>query len=144
MTQNITENQAHCKSIADRLELVAEGRLYICPECGEFFDCNETEEGPEYTTICPECDKELDTNALEQMTMFDYFNDCYNIEYRIDANGEYKSVELMVACGGPNIYVDTKTATVNLYWWGDSASWDFSRDTANAIDEAFEELWACR
>ncbi|MDY3987774.1 MAG: hypothetical protein SOY88_00235 [Massilioclostridium sp.] len=140
MTNTMTENQKQCKFIADRLEQIAEGILYHCPECGEFFNA----EDEEYNTICPECGKTLDTDLLESVSMLDFFQDCYNIEYRIDSNGGYKSVELMVACGGPNIYVDTKTASVNLYWWGDSAEWRLNSEAVNTIDDSFEELWQCQ
>ena len=49
----------------------------------------------------------------------------------------------MVACGGPNIYVDTGSGQVELYWWGDSAKWGIDRNAVVAIDEAFEELFNC-
>lgn len=42
----------------------------------------------------------------ECQSLYDYFDDVYDIEYRIDGEGNYKSVSLMIACGGPNIYVD--------------------------------------
>lgn len=142
-TINLTENQAQCKFIADTLEQIAEGRLYLCPECDEFFNGNDSKEDTELNTICPRCGKVLETDYLESVSMLDYFENCYNLEYRIDPRKEYKSVQLMVACGGPNIYVDTSSAQVELYWWGDGAKWPLSSDTVAAIDEAFEELWNC-
>lgn len=144
MTNTISENQAHCKHIADTLEQIAENSVYKCPECGEFIQWNNDEYNTEDATYtCPHCNEVIEENELEAVSMLDYFQDCLDIEYRVTSKNEYKSVQVMVACGGPNIYVDTKTAAVELYWWGDSASWQMSRDTATAIDEAFEELWEC-
>ncbi|MEG2571020.1 MAG: hypothetical protein RSA70_06255 [Clostridia bacterium] len=140
----MTENQAHCKQIAETLEQIAENNVYKCPECGEFITWNNDEYNTEDATYnCPHCKKTVDESELEAVSMLDYFEDCYNIEYRVASHTEYRSVQVMVACGGPNIYVDTKTAAVELYWWADSADWALSRDTVIAIDEAFEELWKC-
>jgi hypothetical protein len=47
----------------------------------------------------------------------------------------------MIACGGPNIYVDTASKAVELYWWGDRASYLLLSDTVDAIDECFSELF---
>lgn len=145
----ISENTKTCKSIADDLEAIAEGTLYRCPDCGEQYaleDAEEAEEGseewPDVTRyVCPHCGTEIE--EPESVSMLDFLGDCYNIEWRLDSNREYKSVQVMVACGGPNIYVDTNTAAVELYWWGDSAKWNIRREAVAAIDEAFEELFNC-
>ena len=49
----------------------------------------------------------------------------------------------MVACGGPNIYVDTGSKAVELYWWTDRASYSLLSETAEAITAEFEELYNC-
>ena len=51
----------------------------------------------------------------ECQDLYDYFDEVYDIEYRIDDRGEYRSVKLMIACSGPTIYVDTGDAYVKLY-----------------------------
>ena len=136
------ENFEHCRSIAQEIEQLAEGVLYKCPHCGEIYsieDAEETEDGH----ICPACSEKIEESEAEQISAYDYFSDALDITYLIGSDGSYRSVRLLVACGGPNIYVDTGSATVDLYWWGDRASCGFSRDAAETIDKAFTELYAC-
>ena len=47
----------------------------------------------------------------------------------------------MVACGGPNIYIDTMTGCVELYWWGDRASGYISSDVRDALNEWAQEAF---
>ena len=141
-TITVDENREHCKLIAERLDAIAENRCYRCPHCGnliEWDDDQYNEDEARYT--CPECGEEFDESDLEAVSMGDYFNDVYDIEYRVDAEKNYRSVCLMVACGGPNIYIDTAERAVLLYWWGESARYNLLSSTAEAIDEVFEEYY---
>lgn len=138
--QTDEENRRHCESIASELDDIASGRLYICPECGEWTEAEEDADGE---IRCAHCGEIIDPDCCEQVTMYDYFNDCFDIEYTINSEGEYKGVRVMVACGGPNIYVDTVRGSVNLYWWTDTASAPLWSDTIEAIDQDFEELYTC-
>lgn len=144
MTQTETdrENREHCKRIAEELEAYAEGRIYKCPHCGEIYDNDEAEE-TEDGHKCPHCGEEIEDGDAEQQSLYDYFDDVYDIEYRISGSGEYRSVALMVACGGPNIYIDTGNRQVELYWWGDRANYPIHYDTVDEIDAWAEELYTC-
>ena len=79
----------------------------------------------------------------ECQSLYDYFDDVYDIEYRIDGRGEYRSVRLMIAGGSPNIYVDTDDAYVKLYWGSTQVSAPFSYTASDAIDDIFEEYYKC-
>lgn len=138
--QTDEENRRHCESIASALDDIASGRLYICPECGEWTEAEEDADGE---IRCAHCGEIIDPDNCEQVTMYDYFNDCFDIEYTINSEGEYKGVRVMITCGGPNIYVDTVRGSVNLYWWTDTASAPLWSDTIEAIDQDFEELYTC-
>ncbi len=144
MTQEQTdnENRERCKRIAEEVEAYAEGRVYKCPHCGEFYsidDADETEDGH----ICPACGEEIEEGDAEQASLYDYFDDVYDIEYRISGRKEYRSVCIMISCGGPNIYIDTRTKQVELYWWGDRASYPIRYDTVDEIDNYFEDYYNC-
>ena len=139
------ENTEHCKRIAEDLEAIAAGNVYKCPTCGEIIDLEtaskmEHEEG-DFLYSCPNCAELLYEGQMEQYTLWDYFNDVLDIEYRTYSDRTFKSVRLMVACGGPNIYIDTQTENVELYWWGETARYPIERDTVEEINNIFEELF---
>lgn len=140
------ENRETCRRIAEELEAHEAGRVYRCPECGQTFECEdldelerEAEDWPGYVYALP-CGCETTTEP-EQMSIYDYFSDCLDVEYRCDARREYRSVCVMVTCGGPNIYIDTESKAVELYWWGDRASYSLLPDTVEAVDAWAAEYW---
>jgi len=49
----------------------------------------------------------------------------------------------LVAFGGPNIYVDTFTGKVELYWWTERAEWNLEREAIEEIDFFGRELYDC-
>ena len=59
---------------------------------------------------------------------YDYLSDVLEIKYITenddddDDEGEYLGARVLVSFGGPNIWIDTRTCTVEGYWWGDEAT----------------------
>ena len=74
---------------------------------------------------------------------FDYLSDILDIEYYVNGQGEYLGARILVAFGGPNIWIDTRFERVEGYWWGDSFTQSYYRDEMD-IDGACSELWGCR
>ena len=133
-------NRDHCRRIAKELEQYAAGNVYKCPDCGEYITLRDDFDGDKYK--CPDCGTVHEIEYLEQQTMWDYLEDCLDIEYRISSDREtVRSVQICVAWGGPSIYLDTETKNVELYWWGDRASYPMSYDVCDALDEWAQELW---
>lgn len=133
-------NREHCKQIADGLERVANGTAYICPDCRNSFNEDDLENhwnGDAYT--CPDCEGV----ELEQESVFDWLSDALDFEYTINRDGSYKACRVMVAFGGPTIYVDTLHEQVELYWWTDRASYPISKDAAIELDATVEDYWNC-
>lgn len=135
------KNYNHCKGIANTVRDYANGRYYACPDCGETIYTSENWLGEKYK--CPNCGEVINYYDLRPLTLWDYFDDVFDIEYRIGSNKEYRSVRVMVACGGPNIYIDTASKNVGLYWWTESAHYPLDYDTVEEIDNYFEELFNC-
>jgi hypothetical protein len=134
------ENREHCRRIAESVEAYANGNIYRCPECDEIIELPD-DVGDKYR--CPDCETVHDIDDLEQLGLWDYFDDALDIEYRIGSDRRLRSVQIMVACGGPNIYIDTASRQVELYWWGDRASYPIDRDVCGEIDTWAEELYQC-
>ena len=138
------ENRATCKSIARAVELYAYGNAWKCPHCGEINPLDDIyEEDRENEYMCPDCGEVIDRDELENLTLYDYFSDCLDVEYRCGSDREYRSACIMIACGGPNIYIDTATKNVELYWWTDRATYPLSYDAAEAVDDWAREYWEC-
>lgn len=130
----------HCRRIAWELEAYAAGQVYRCPDCGRTIHAPD-DMGDKYR--CPDCGQVHDVDNLESLGIWDYMEDILDIEYRCGSDREYRSVQIMVACGGPNIYIDTASKAVELYWWGEKAKYWLNSDAVAAVDEWAEEYWRC-
>jgi len=82
------------------------------------------------------------TDDGEEMTAFDYLEGALDIEYIVNSKGEYLGARVLVAFGGPNIWVNTRTGIVEGAWWADRAEASFTDNIG--LDDALAELWACR
>lgn len=135
------ENRAHCKHIALELDAYVNGEVKRCPECGEIHRRDWDDVGDAFK--CPNCGDVASVDDWEWLGVYDFLADVYNIEYRTSGRGadDLRSVCVMVACGGPNIYIDTESKNVELYWWSDRAWYPLSSDAVNAVDEWADELW---
>lgn len=77
-----------------------------------------------------------------EFSAYDYLQDALDIEYIVNGKGEYLGARILVAFGGPNILVNTRTHTVEGAWWSERADASFTDNLG--LDEALEELWNCR
>ena len=89
-----------------------------------------------------EWNKDRDVESEGEFSAFDYLQDALDIEYIVNNRGEYLGARVLVAFGGPNIWVNTRTGTVEGHWWADKAFASFTDNLG--LDEALEELWNCR
>ena len=121
------------RRIAEDLDAYAEGRAYTDEDGNSVILSDLSEDAPDDWEPCG---------------MWEYFDDVYNIRYVVDGDLDYCGVNVMIACGGPNIWVDTYSQTVDLYWGGDHVSYELWSSTTDEIDEIFREqyetLRSCR
>lgn len=127
------------------LENLIEGYIERNNNCFEYPDDYEPLSEDEQDEL-NEATEELEgiqtkLNNGEAFNLYEYFEDCLDIEYRINSRGEYRSVEIAVGLGGPNIYVSTDDNSVKLYWGSDRAEWYITSDAAAIIDSIFEECY---
>lgn len=141
---NDYDNTAHCIDIANELDAFASGNMIRCPECGEIVSA-PYEEGESVELDCG-CKVDIDDlDDLDEVNIYDYFEDhIYDIEYTISGDFDYRGVRVMIACGGPNIYVNTNNKRVELYWWGDTAYAALSDHAVEVIDAYFEDGYNMR
>jgi len=72
----------------------------------------------------------------------EYMENVYDIEWITHRDHSYKAARLLVAGGGPNIWVNLHTDTVDGYWWGDHCKHSF--DDNIGLNDYLEELHACK
>jgi hypothetical protein len=80
------------------------------------------------------------TPTLDDANQF--MDGVYNIEWITHQDHSYKAARLLVAGGGPNIWVNLQTNTVNGYWGSDKFSWSFQDNIG--LDDYLEELHGCK
>ena len=93
------------------------------------------------TMTCKRIAEELAEISNDYEALIEYFDDALDIEYRIGANKEYRSVRVAITLGGPNIFIDTKTDSVDLYWGTEHASYLIRSDVVYYIDSIFREYF---
>ena len=82
-------------------------------------------------------------DELEEKGAFAFFEEqgIYNLEFTVDADLEYKGARVMIACGGPNIYIDTCKGSIELFWGCKETYWYLSPGCRTDVDSYFEELF---
>ena len=69
----------------------------------------------------------------------EFMEHVYNIEWICHQDKTYKAARLLVAGGGPNIWVNLQTDTVDGYWGGDKYSHGFVDNIG--LEEICEEIY---
>jgi len=77
-----------------------------------------------------------ENNTMKQLESF--IDGVYNIEWITHQDHSYKAARLLVAGGGPNIWVNLQTNTVDGYWGSDKFSWGFQDNIG--LDEYLQEM----
>lgn len=138
------DNTARCIEIANELDALASSNMIRCPECGEIVNL-PYEEGEGVKLDCG-CKIDIDDlDDLDGVTMWDYLEDnALDIEYTINSDLSYKAARVLITFGGPNIYIDTNTSRVELYWGSSKAYAYIGYRTRDAIDAYFEDEYRVR
>jgi len=71
-----------------------------------------------------------------------FMEDVYDIEWITHQDHTYKAARLLVAGGGPNIWVNLLSNTVDGYWGCDKVEHGFIDNIG--LDDYLEELHGCR
>ena len=77
-----------------------------------------------------------ENNTMKQLEAF--MDGVYNIEWITHQDHSYKAARLLVAGGGPNIWVNLQTNTVDGYWGADKRSYGFVDNIG--LDDYLQEL----
>ena len=71
-----------------------------------------------------------------------FLNDehCLDIQYIVDKDKKYLGSRVLVAFGGPNIWINTQKREVEGYWWGEQATAKYYYDS-DELDEVAKEYY---
>jgi hypothetical protein len=89
----------------------------------------------------PKISKDDGGEAIELQTAHEWMEDVYDIRYIVDREKRYLGAELMVAGGGPTIWVNLDTKYVEGYWGGDQVTEPFTDNLG--LDDYCEEMYGC-
>ena len=73
---------------------------------------------------------------------FDYLSDALDFEWILNSDRTLKGARILVAFGGPNIWINTVTEQVEGYWYQDKVIMSYYRDELN-LDDAIETIYGC-
>ena len=76
----------------------------------------------------------------KEITASEWMEHVYDIRYIVDREKRYMGAELMVAGGGPTIWVNLYTKEVEGYWGTDRVQWAFQDNLG--LDDYMEDLYA--
>ena len=93
---------------------------------------------------CEEQLRRMCKNIAEEITAgkenaHEWTEHVYDIEWITHQDHRYKAARLLVAGGGPNIWVNLQTNTVDGYWASDKVSWGFVDNIG--LDDYLEEIY---
>jgi len=77
-----------------------------------------------------------ENNTMKQLESF--IDGVYDIEWITHQDHSYKAARLLVAGGGPNIWVNLQTNTVDGYWGADKRSYGFVDNIG--LDDYLQEM----
>ena len=86
-------------------------------------------------------DEQEDGSVEQRGGAHAWMEDTYDIRYYVDREKQYLGAEIMVAGGGPTIWVNTYTKYVEGYWGGDKVLEPFIDNLG--LDDYCEELYGC-
>lgn len=138
-------NQERCEWYAEMLEDAAFGRLYKCPECGEWVTyvevTNKDADGDD-VTLYRMSDGHTSDDKPEEITIYDWISEMvFDWEFVIGRDMRYKYAVLTIAYGGPTVEVDTFHSTVTLHFGIESVVCGYNPRIALILNDHFEELW---
>ena len=107
--------------------------------------------GEQLRRMCKTIAEEITSGKTERLSDYDskcevileagrFMEDVYDIRYIVDREKRYYSAELMVAGGGPTIWVNLNTKEVEGYWGTDRVQWAFQDNIG--LDDYLEDLYA--
>jgi len=118
------------EDIAEHLDDIAAGALY------------ENEHGEYVRVMNPEAISEDD--ELTEVSIYDYLDDNFGCWFLLDWDLEVIGGRIMVAFGGPNIYIDASAEEVQQYWGFSVEKTPLTSDAVALVIDYLKEVYESR
>jgi len=92
--------------------------------------------------MCKNIAEEITEGKQDEAFLRDFMEGVYDIEWITYQDHSYKAARLLVAGGGPNIWVNLLSNTVDGYWASDKCSHGFVDNIG--LDDYLSELHDCK
>ena len=96
--------------------------------------------GEQLRRMCKSIANQISDGDKWEKTAHEWMERVYDIRYIVDREKRYYSAELMVAGGGPTIWVNLNTKEVEGYWGSDRVTVPFIDELG--LDDYLEEMYA--
>ena len=88
-----------------------------------------------------QCKRIAEDITAGEADVHEWMEGVYEIEWITYGDKTYKSARLMVAGGGPSIWVNLQRNVVQGYWWGDYFEYGFVDNIG--LNDYLEEFYDC-
>lgn len=84
-------------------------------------------------------DEKFNDDDIDAVGAMEWLEDVLDIRYIVGSDRQFISAQVLVAFGGPNIWVNFDEHTVVGYWGGDKYTANFTDDMG--VENYLEEMW---
>ena len=78
--------------------------------------------------------------AYNEGTLYEYLDNCLEIEYTKNLAGDLKGVRILAVFGGPNIYINTGTGKIEGYAPGEYDEVRLTPEVGEEIEEIIMDI----
>lgn len=78
---------------------------------------------------------------FRECSPLDYLSDALGIQYLVSYDRTYYSARILIAFGGPDAWIDTRTGQLEVTWWSAQEYRDLPSAFVDGLDDALSELW---
>lgn len=95
-----------------------------------------------------ECFRDEIAREYNNGTLWEYLTnlDIYDCKFTVELGRkglDYRSVRVMLACGGPNVYLDTEEGALLGFWGSDKETLYLDRDIVEELNDFYEDYYNC-
>lgn len=82
-----------------------------------------------------------DAEEFTEASAGDYLQSMLDVQFLVDSDRTYRSARILVAFGGPNAWIDTRTGQLEVAWWSAPEYRDLPREFVEGLDDYLSEMW---